>query len=82
MKFKLWLELDIIRTRTVNQITRGYPNFTELLTIRHNNDSPHNDSPQLNNDSPQFNNDSPQLNNDSPQFFLLWLYFDNIDINN
>jgi len=55
----------------VNQITRGYPNFTELLTIRHNNDSPHNDSPQLNNDSPQFNNDSPQLNNDSPQFFLL-----------
>ena len=54
----------------------------ELLTIRHNNDSQHNDSPQLNNDSPQFNNDSPQLNNDSPQFFLLWLYFDNIDINN
>ena len=49
------------------------------------NDSPHNDSLQLNNDSPH--NDSLQLNNDSPQndslqFFLLWLYFDNIKINN
>jgi len=31
------------------------------VTIRHNNDSPHNDSQQLNNDSPQLNNDSPQV---------------------
>ena len=56
------------------KVKKGYTLFSrlyELLTIRHNNDSPHNDSPQLNNDSPQFNNDSPQLNNDSPQFFLL-----------
>ena len=34
--------------------------------LKHNDDSPHNDSPQLK----QFDNDSPQLNNDLPQFFL------------
>jgi hypothetical protein len=36
---------------------------TELVTIRHNNDSPHNDLPQLNNDSPQYdyNNNFPIL---------------------
>ena len=37
----------------------------ELLTIRHNNVSPHNDLPKLK----QFDNNSPQLNNESPQFF-------------
>ena len=45
------------------------------VTTRHNNDSPHNDLPQLdqfnNNDLPQLdqfnNNDSPQFNKDSPQ---------------
>ena len=36
--------------------------------------------PWITNDAPH--NDSLQLNNDSPQFFLLWLYFDNIKINN
>ena len=37
----------------------------ELLTLRHNNVSPHNDSLKLK----PFDNNSPQLNNESTQFF-------------
>ena len=38
-----------------------------VLIIWITNNSPHNDSQQLNNDSYQLNNDSPQLNYDSQQ---------------
>jgi hypothetical protein len=52
----------------------------ELVTIRHTNDSPHNDSPHSNNDSPQINNDSPQYdyNNDFLVINKLFFFFNNL----
>jgi hypothetical protein len=61
------LELDVTVGMLFESGQLG-PKTYELVTIRHTNDLPHNDSPQSNNDSPQLNNDSPQLNNDSPQY--------------